>query len=105
MIHKKIITLFMIASTASSIFAYYDKYGTWHPGMVESAVQATKDAGTDVLDAVTGGRYSDTPEDRKARLKAERKLEDKERSTKRKYQEEQEKIQRKKEDRKIRYME
>jgi hypothetical protein len=105
MIHRNIIALFIIASTVSSLFAYYDKYGTWHPGMVDSAVQATKNASTDVLDAVTGGRYSDTPEDRKARLKAERKLEDKQKSNRRKYQEEQEKIQRKKEDRKIRYME
>lgn len=90
----------IIASTVLSASAYYDKYGTWHPGVVESV----KEAGTDVLDAVTGGRYSDTPKDRQERIKAERKLEDKQRANRRKYQDEQEKIQRKKEDRKNRRM-
>jgi len=101
MLSKKIITLMVIASTVLSASAYYDKYGTWHPGVVESV----KEAGTDVLDAVTGGRYSDTPKDRQERTKAERKLEDKQRANRRKYQDTQEKIQRKKEDRKNRRME
>ena len=100
MISKKILTFLIITSAALPASAYYDRYGTWHPGVVESV----KEAGTEVLDAVTGGRYSDTPEDRKARNKAERKLEDKQRTSRRKYQDEQEKIQRKKEDRKNRRM-
>jgi hypothetical protein len=98
MVRRKALTFLIIASTAFSASAYYDRYGTWHPGVVESV----KEAGTDVLDAVTGGRYSDTPEEHKARTKAERKLEDKQRTNRRKYQDEQEKIQRKKEDRKNR---
>jgi hypothetical protein len=101
-VNKKMIIFLITASITTAASAYYDKYGTWHPGIVESAVEATKEAGTDVLDAVTGGRYSDTPQDRKARIKAERKLEDKQRSNRRKYQDEQEKIQKKKEDRKNR---
>lgn len=105
MINKKIISLIIAVSIMLPAYAYYDKYGTWHPGIVESAVQATKDTGTDILDVVTGGRYSDTPEDRKARIKAERKLEDKQKENKRKYQKEEEKIRRKKEDRKIRQIE
>jgi hypothetical protein len=105
MIHKKMLSLITILSFTLSLSAYYDQYGTWHPGIVDSAVQATKEASTNVLDAVTGGRYSDTPEDRKARLKAERKLEDKQKANKRKYQETEEKIRRKKEDRKISQME
>ena len=93
MVSRKILTFLIITSTVLSASAYYDRYGTWHPGVVESV----KEAGTEVLDAVTGGRYSDTPEDRKARTKAERRLEDKQRANRRKYQDEQAKIQREKE--------
>lgn len=92
---KKVIALIitiltgLCASTGLSASAYYDR----SPGVVEGA-----------LDAVTGGRYSDTPEDREKRVKSERKLEDKQRSNRRKYQDTQEKIQRKKEDRRNRRM-
>jgi hypothetical protein len=99
--NKKIISLLVIATTLS-LSAYYDRDGRWHTGVVEDAVQATKDLGSDALDAVTGGRYSDSPQERDERIKAERKLEDKKRGASRKYQDTKEKIQRKKEDRKYR---
>ncbi|HLJ31199.1 MAG TPA: hypothetical protein VKU36_02065 [Candidatus Babeliales bacterium] len=72
--------------------AYYDSNGVWHEGVVAGA-----------LDTITGGRYSDAPQDREARIKADRKLEDKQRDARRKYHDEQAKIQRKKEDRRSGY--
>ncbi len=75
----------------SVVSAYYDQYGTWHDNVVEHT-----------LDTVTGGRYSDAPQDRDERRRAEREREDKKRSAERKYQDKQEKIQRKKEDRRSR---
>lgn len=85
----------------SAASAYYDQYGNWHEDII-----------TEALDTVTGGRYSDKPQDTLARKKASRKLEDtkqeaqqnaadKKREAQRKYQEKQEKIQRKKEDRRL----
>jgi len=103
MINKKMITLIVMCITTFSISGYYDAYGNRHPGVVASTVEKAKEAGTEILDTVTGGRYSDTPEDRKDRIKAERKLEDKKIASKRKYEDTQEKIQRKKENRKYRY--
>ena len=81
--------------------AYYDQYGNYHQDVV-----------TETLDTVTGGRYSDKPQDTLARKKATRKLEDekreaqqkaadKKRNAQRKYQKRQEEIQRKKEDRRL----
>ena len=72
--------------------AYYDRNGVWHNDVVESA-----------LDTITGGRYSDAPQDTQARRKAEREREDKQREAQRKYYDKQEKIQRKKEDRRSGY--
>ncbi len=85
----------------SMISAYYDRYGNYHQDVV-----------TEGLDTLTGGRYSDQPQDTLARKKASRKLEDtqkeaqqkaadKKREAQRKYQEKQEEIQRKKEDRRL----
>jgi hypothetical protein len=79
--------------------AYYDQYGNWHEDVI-----------TEALDSVTGGRYSDQPQDTQARKEASRQLEDtkrktgqkaedKKRDAQRKYQDKQQKIQRKKEDR------
>jgi hypothetical protein len=70
----------------SMISAYYDQYGTWHETSVEHG-----------LDTLTGGRYSDTPEDTQKRKEANWKRQDKERSAQRKYQKDQAKIQEKKE--------
>jgi predicted secreted Zn-dependent protease len=93
--NKRILALLISTAIVTSATAYYDQYGTWHSGTIEETT-------TNVLDAVTGGRYSDTPEDRKARVEAERKLKDKQISSRRKYQDTKEKIQRKKEDRRNR---
>lgn len=79
--------------------AYYNQYGQ-------------QDAVTSTLDTVTGGRYSDAPQDAQARKEASRKLEDtkreagqkaedKKRNAQRKYQDKQAEIQRKKEDRRF----
>ena len=88
--------------TVSVASAYYDQYGNWHQDVV-----------TEALDTVTGGRYSDAPQDAQARKDAARKLEDTKRKTsqkaedkrrdaQRKYQDKQAEIQRKKEDRRNR---
>jgi hypothetical protein len=70
--------------------AYYDQYGNWHEDVV-----------TEALDTVTGGRYSDQPQDTLARKKAGWERADKEKAAREKYQEKQQKIQRKKEERRI----
>ena len=82
--------------------AYYNQYGYQRNDVV-----------TEGLDTVTGGRYSDAPQDTQARKEASRKLEDtkrsagqkaedKKRDAQRKYQDKQAEIQRKKEDRRFR---
>lgn len=88
----QIVVIFMTLLGVSLASAYYDRYGTWHDNVVEHT-----------LDTVTGGRYSDAPQDAAARRKAEYKKEDKERDAKREYQDKQEKIQRKKEERRSSY--
>ena len=74
----------------SMLSAYYDQYGNWHEDVV-----------TETLDTLTGGRYSDQPQDTLARKKANWERADKERAAREKYQEKQQKIQRKKEERRI----
>jgi hypothetical protein len=86
--NTKLIALLIAATAVVSASAYYDTYGTWHDDVI-----------TETLDTVTGGRYSDAPQDKEERKKAARELEDKKRAANRKYTDKQEKIQRKKEDR------
>ena len=74
----------------SMLSAYYDQYGNWHEDVV-----------TEALDTVTGGRYSDQPQDTLARKKAGWERSDKQKAAQQKYQEKQQKIQRKKEERRI----
>ena len=84
--------LFVLATLVgvSVISAYYDQAGNWHEDVV-----------TETLDTLTLGRYSDQPQDTLARKKAGWELSDKQKAAREKYREKQQKIQRKKEERRI----